>query len=239
MVRRHPELSAVIDDWSATDDQWLLRAAIQHQRGLGAETDVPRVLQLCSDHATDRRFFVAKAIGWALRDLSRIDLTAVAKFVADNPDLPPVARREAVRGLERAARIPNQPRQARRRKEIVMTDPPARSDDAPRSSGRTHRRARNSVSREEVLAAALAIVDADGIEALSMRHLAAQWTPVRCGRTAISRPRTTWSKASLRSRLAGSVKWTSGTSPSPRRSCLSWPGAPGCSCSSTPIWLPR
>ena len=106
MVRRHPELSAVIDDWSATDDQWLIRAAIQHQRGLGAETDVPRVLQLCGDHATDRRFFVAKAIGWALRDLSRIDPTAVAKFVADNPDLPPVARREAVRGLERAARTP-------------------------------------------------------------------------------------------------------------------------------------
>ena len=55
-----------------------------------------------------------------------------------------------------------------------MSAPPARSDDVPRSSGRTHRRARNSVSREEVLAAALAIVDADGIEALSMRHLAAQ-----------------------------------------------------------------
>jgi AcrR family transcriptional regulator len=46
--------------------------------------------------------------------------------------------------------------------------------DVPRSSGRTHRRARNSVSREEVLAAALAIVDAKGLEALSMRHLAAR-----------------------------------------------------------------
>ncbi len=106
LVRRHPELSAVIDDWSATDDQWLIRAAIQHQRGLRAETDVPRVLQLCGDHATDRRFFVAKAIGWALRDLSRIDPTAVANFVAEHPNLPPVARREAVRGLERAARTP-------------------------------------------------------------------------------------------------------------------------------------
>lgn len=44
--------------------------------------------------------------------------------------------------------------------------------DKPRSSGRTQRRARNSVSREEVLAAALEIVDAEGLEALSMRHLA-------------------------------------------------------------------
>lgn len=52
--------------------------------------------------------------------------------------------------------------------------PPVGRLDVPRSSGRTHRRARNSVSRDEVLAAALAIVDAEGIDALSMRHLAAQ-----------------------------------------------------------------
>lgn len=104
MVRRHPELAAVIDDWSATDNQWLIRAAIQHQRGLRSETDVSRVLQLCGQHASDRRFFVAKAVGWALRDLSRIDPDAVAGFVGDHPNLPPVARREAIRGLERARR---------------------------------------------------------------------------------------------------------------------------------------
>ncbi len=43
---------------------------------------------------------------------------------------------------------------------------------APRSSGATGRRARNSVSREEILDQALAIVDAEGLEALSMRNLA-------------------------------------------------------------------
>jgi 3-methyladenine DNA glycosylase AlkD len=103
LVHRHPELSTVIDRWSETEDQWLIRAAIQHQRGLRAETDVARVLQLCGDHATDRRFFVAKAVGWALRDLSRIDPAAVSGFVSDHPKLPQVARREAIRGLERAA----------------------------------------------------------------------------------------------------------------------------------------
>lgn len=42
----------------------------------------------------------------------------------------------------------------------------------PRSSGSTDRRARNSVTREEVLDAALAIIDSEGMEALSMRRLA-------------------------------------------------------------------
>ncbi len=101
VVREHPELSVVIDEWSSTDDQWLIRAAIQHQRGRKGDTDIPRVLQLCSDHADDRRFFVSKAIGWALRDLTRLDPAAVAGFLETHPDLPAVARREADRGLAR------------------------------------------------------------------------------------------------------------------------------------------
>ncbi len=106
VVRDHPELSVVIDEWSSTDDQWLIRAAIQHQRGRKQDTDIPRVLQLCGDHADDRRFFVSKAIGWALRDLTRLDPAAVARFVETHPDLPGVARREADRGLARAAQQP-------------------------------------------------------------------------------------------------------------------------------------
>lgn len=42
----------------------------------------------------------------------------------------------------------------------------------PRSSGQTDRRARNSVTREEVLDAALTIIDSEGMESLSMRRLA-------------------------------------------------------------------
>lgn len=102
-VHRHRELAGLIDEWSATDDQWLVRAAIQHQRGLKGATDIPRVLQLCADHAHDRRFFVAKAVGWALRDLTRLDPAAVAGFIEAHPNLPAVARREAVRGLDRAS----------------------------------------------------------------------------------------------------------------------------------------
>jgi 3-methyladenine DNA glycosylase AlkD len=57
---------------------------------------------MCDRYATDREFFIAKAIGWALRDVTRWDAPAVQRFVDSHPDLSAVARREARRGLERA-----------------------------------------------------------------------------------------------------------------------------------------
>lgn len=101
LVRDHPELVEVMWRWNESTDQWLIRASIQHQRGLRDRTDVDRVLALCEPHVEDRRFFVAKAIGWALRDTSGLDPEAVGAFVSGHPGLTPVARREALRGLAR------------------------------------------------------------------------------------------------------------------------------------------
>jgi 3-methyladenine DNA glycosylase AlkD len=87
--------------WSESPNLWLNRAAIQHQRGWKSETEVEFVLSLCAAHAARREFFVAKAIGWALRDLSRLDPRAVRRFLVAHPELSLVAVREARRGLER------------------------------------------------------------------------------------------------------------------------------------------
>jgi 3-methyladenine DNA glycosylase AlkD len=88
-------------EWSASSNLWLNRAAIQHQRGWKGDTDVDFVLQLCDAHSTKREFFIAKAIGWALRDISRLDEAAVRRFLRDHPALSLVAVREAQRGLNR------------------------------------------------------------------------------------------------------------------------------------------
>jgi len=76
---------------------WLNRAAIQHQRGRKSETDIALLFEFMDDHAHESEFFIAKAIGWALRDLSRIDNSAVKKFLADHPELNRVAVREALK----------------------------------------------------------------------------------------------------------------------------------------------
>jgi len=91
----------LIAKWNKSENIWLNRAAIQHQRGRKFETDVKLVLQYCDDHADSKEFFIVKAIGWALRDISAIDPKAVRNFLKDHPDLGKVAVREAERGLGR------------------------------------------------------------------------------------------------------------------------------------------
>ena len=91
----------LIAKWNKSENMWLNRAAIQHQRGRRYETDVKLILQYCDDHSDSKEFFIVKAIGWALRDLAPINPSAVRNFLKDHPDLGRVAVREAERGLHR------------------------------------------------------------------------------------------------------------------------------------------
>jgi 3-methyladenine DNA glycosylase AlkD len=104
LVHRHPEQVDLMWAWLDSGDRWLVRAAIQHQRGLKEHTDLDRLFAMCDRFAAEREFFIAKAIGWALRDVTGWDPDAVRQFVDDHPGLSAVARREAVRGLARSAR---------------------------------------------------------------------------------------------------------------------------------------
>jgi len=91
----------LIEKWNKSRNMWLNRAAIQHQRGRKYETDVELVLQYCDDHSDSKEFFIVKAIGWALRDISKVNPRAVRDFLKSHPDLGRVAVREAERGLGR------------------------------------------------------------------------------------------------------------------------------------------
>ena len=89
----------IVWQWSRSQNLWLNRAAIQHQRGWKRDTDVELILEPCDAHSTSREFFVVKAIGWALRDLARLDAPSVRRFLREHPGLGLVAVREAQRGL--------------------------------------------------------------------------------------------------------------------------------------------
>lgn len=91
----------LIAQWNKSENIWLNRAAIQHQRGRRYETDVNLVLEYCDDHSESKEFFIVKAIGWALRDMAPINPQAVRAFLKEHPDLGRVAVREAERGLNR------------------------------------------------------------------------------------------------------------------------------------------
>jgi 3-methyladenine DNA glycosylase AlkD len=87
--------------WNGSGNRWLIRASIQHQRGRKQHYDVDMVFALCAPHVADSEFFVAKAIGWALRDIAKYQPARVQQFVDAHPQLSTVARREALRGIER------------------------------------------------------------------------------------------------------------------------------------------
>jgi len=94
LTMKYPAIS-LMRKWNKSTDIWLIRASIQHQRGRKYETDIDLLFELCAPHVSNKEFFIAKAIGWALRDLSRIDNREVIRFLAEHPDLNSVAVREA------------------------------------------------------------------------------------------------------------------------------------------------
>ena len=96
LTARFP-LVSLMNTWNKSENLWLNRAAIQHQRGRKYETDIELLLGYCNDHSADERFFIAKAIGWALRDLAYFDRPAVTKFLKQHPELSKVAVREALK----------------------------------------------------------------------------------------------------------------------------------------------
>lgn len=105
LVRAHPGLRARMDAWLAGDDLWLTRTALLHMNRWKAATDAHWLFAACLARADHRDFFIRKAIGWALREYSKVDEAAVVEFVADHErELSGLSRREALMWLERRRR---------------------------------------------------------------------------------------------------------------------------------------
>ena len=98
IVRAHPETLDVVERWSESGVRWLTRAAILHQLHSGPATDSDRLFRLCARHGESREFFIAKAIGWALRTHARHEPDLVRSFVAATR-LQPLSKREALKHL--------------------------------------------------------------------------------------------------------------------------------------------
>jgi 3-methyladenine DNA glycosylase AlkD len=97
--RRYTALQREIpDQWLATDNMWLQRAAILYQLKYRELTDEARLFDYCRQLAEHPDFFIRKAIGWALRQYARTSPHAVQNFVDQTP-LSPLSRREALKHL--------------------------------------------------------------------------------------------------------------------------------------------
>ena len=97
-----------LEAWTGHENFWVRRAALVITLPL-ARLNFPkaaevaareRVLGWAESYADDREWFIQKAVGWWLRDLSRHDAERVRAWVAEHGDrLKPFARNEALRLL--------------------------------------------------------------------------------------------------------------------------------------------
>lgn len=100
----YPETGATaVQQWRSRENIWLRRTTLLHQLKYKDQTNVPLLFSLIEENLNDNEFFIQKAIGWALREYSKTDETAVRAFVAKT-DLSPLAHREALKWLNRKNR---------------------------------------------------------------------------------------------------------------------------------------
>ena len=97
---------STIEEWARSENNWERRTAIVctvalNQKARGGTGDVERTLWVCEMVASDKDDMVAKALSWALRELSKIEKEPVIKFLDDFDEvLPSRVRREVRRKLE-------------------------------------------------------------------------------------------------------------------------------------------
>ena len=101
VVAANPELKSEMEKWIVSNNIWMVRSALIHQLTLGSKTDAKLLFKFCEIQATEKEFFVAKGLGWALRSYSYVDPKSVKKFVKDHPELTPLAQREAMKAINR------------------------------------------------------------------------------------------------------------------------------------------
>ena len=97
---RFPEVNAIILQWSTDENIWLRRIAIDHQLQRKTQTDTALLEQVIVNNLGQKELFINKAIGWSLREYSKIDRAWVSDFVERYRDqLAPLSIREASKYL--------------------------------------------------------------------------------------------------------------------------------------------
>jgi 3-methyladenine DNA glycosylase AlkD len=102
IVAAHPPSAATLDRWAADGDFWIRRSAVLALLGpiRSGGGDVDRFFRYADAMVGEREFFIRKAVGWVLRELSKTRPHLVAAWLADHDgEVSGVTRREAVKYL--------------------------------------------------------------------------------------------------------------------------------------------
>ena len=94
------KLTKIMKSWSGDQDMWKRRTSIICQNRHKDDTDRKLLAHCIEKSISSPEFFLRKAIGWALRELSKHDPKWVVAYVQDNADrLSGLSKREALRRI--------------------------------------------------------------------------------------------------------------------------------------------
>ena len=86
--------------WARHESIWLRRVAIISQISFREQTDVALLCDAIAPSLGSQEFFLRKAIGWALREFAKANPEEVKRYLAERgPELSPLSRREALKGI--------------------------------------------------------------------------------------------------------------------------------------------
>ena len=100
IVRQDNELVRTMLDWASSENIWLRRVAIDYQQEYKENTDTETLEKILVQNLGSNEFFINKAIGWSLRDYSKVNPEWVAGFVQKyGAKMAPLSVKEATKYL--------------------------------------------------------------------------------------------------------------------------------------------
>lgn len=94
------QIKPFTDRWLASDNIWLQRTCLLFQLAYKEKTDQALLFNLCCSLQTSQEFFIQKGMGWALREYSKTNPSAVEKFIKVTK-LPTLTIRESLKIIKK------------------------------------------------------------------------------------------------------------------------------------------
>lgn len=82
IVQKDKDLEKTMLEWSTSDNIWVRRVAIDFQQGFKEKTNAELLEAIICNNLGSNEFFINKAIGWSLRDYSKVNPNWVRDFLA-------------------------------------------------------------------------------------------------------------------------------------------------------------
>lgn len=115
IVMKNINLEKEMLNWSLSDNIWLKRVAIDFQQQYKEKTNTELLEEIICNNFGSEEFFINKAIGWSLRDYSKVNPNWVRGFIEKHKDkMAKLSIKEASKYIESftqrsVSRAPNRP----------------------------------------------------------------------------------------------------------------------------------